>query len=98
MSKNSSQRNVTFAKIITVDDKEKHYFPCPICKKMLLVKYSKKSKPYCVCNDCGVQLFVRVKNGIDRLKNLICDEKLPNNPNEISNTLDYFNELKKRLE
>ena len=43
---------------------EKRYFPCPVCKKNKEVQMTKKGKPYLICNDCGIQLFVRGKNGI----------------------------------
>ena len=43
-------------------------FPCPICTAPLDVRLSKKDKPYVVCNDCGVQMFVRNAEGIDRFQ------------------------------
>lgn len=46
---------------------EKKVFPCPLCQKELEIKISKKQKPYCVCIDCGIQLFIRGKEGISRL-------------------------------
>ena len=60
---------------VTLERKEDEtsYFPCSVCFEMIEVRYTKKSKPkpYCVCNDCGAQLFVRGKKGIERFKNLI---------------------------
>ncbi len=47
---------------------KKKVFPCPLCQKGLEIKVSKKQKPYCVCIECGVQLFVRGKEGINRLE------------------------------
>ena len=47
---------------------KKDLFPCPVCKKDLDIRVSKKQKPYCVCQDCGVQLFVRGKRGISRFE------------------------------
>jgi len=41
-------------------------FRCPICGELLSVKRSKRDKPYIVCNECGVQMFVRYKKGIDK--------------------------------
>jgi len=32
---------------------------------------SQKQKPYCVCNDCGIQLFFRGRAGIKRLHTLL---------------------------
>ena len=46
---------------------KKKVFLCPLCQKELEIKVSKKQKPYCVCLDCGIQLFVRGKEGINRL-------------------------------
>ena len=47
------------------------YFSCPICEKMLPVKRDRNRKPYCTCNDCGLQLFVRGKKGKRRLSVLL---------------------------
>ncbi|MFQ5876058.1 MAG: hypothetical protein ACE5JL_19970, partial [Dehalococcoidia bacterium] len=43
-------------------------FPCPLCGSRREVKETKKGKPYLVCDHCGVQLFVRYKEGIVRLR------------------------------
>ena len=45
-------------------------FPCPLCTIGLEVRESKKDKPYVVCNSCGVQLFVRLPQGISRFREL----------------------------
>ena len=42
-------------------------FPCPICNRDLNVRLSKKNKPYVICDICGVQLFIRKKQGINIL-------------------------------
>ena len=55
--------NVTLG--VSSEDDIQH-FPCPVCFEMLEVKYTFKSKPYLTCNDCGVQLFVRGKEGIKK--------------------------------
>ena len=61
------QRNVT----LKPEKKKNEYnFPCPICKTLLIVKKSKKGKTYCVCNDCGIQLFVRGEKGINLLNKI----------------------------
>jgi len=41
-------------------------FRCPICEEWLIVKRSRRDKPYVVCNECGVQMFVRYEKGIDK--------------------------------
>jgi transcription elongation factor Elf1 len=54
--------------------KDKAY-PCPLCEQKTLIKVTNKDKygknkiPYIVCNDCGVQMFIRYDKGIERLKN-----------------------------
>jgi DNA-directed RNA polymerase subunit RPC12/RpoP len=45
-------------------------FPCPICGAGLPILPSITKKPYCTCNQCGVQLFVRGKAGIRRLREM----------------------------
>ncbi len=77
---------------------DKYYFPCPICRKMLLVEIAKNEKPYCKCNDCGVQLFVRGKKGMKMFANLIGKLRLQGDSKELISTLDHFNSLKNMLE
>jgi len=48
-------------------DKE---FPCPLCGAGLPILASKRKKPYFICNFCGVQIFVRGKAGIARLREM----------------------------
>jgi DNA-directed RNA polymerase subunit RPC12/RpoP len=48
----------------------KGFFPCPVCSDRLDVRESKKGKPYVVCNQCGVQMFVRNDAGIRDLQRL----------------------------
>jgi hypothetical protein len=45
-------------------------FPCPLCGAGLPILASKRQKPYFVCNHCGVQIFVRGKAGIARLRDM----------------------------
>lgn len=46
-------------------------FPCPLCTTGLDVRQSKKGKPYVVCDPCGVQVFVRLPQGIQRFEQLV---------------------------
>jgi hypothetical protein len=46
-------------------------FPCPLCGTGLQIRRSCKEKPYCVCNSCSLQLFIRGKTGIDRLRDIL---------------------------
>jgi len=41
--------------------------PCPLCEDRLEIRISKTGKPYIVCDDCGVQMFIRYPAGIERL-------------------------------
>jgi DNA-directed RNA polymerase subunit RPC12/RpoP len=47
------------------------FYPCFLCAKKLDLRISKSAKPYFVCDDCGVQIFVRRKKGIERLYRLL---------------------------
>lgn len=42
-------------------------YPCPICGELRELGISKKDKPYFCCNTCGVQVFIRGREGISRL-------------------------------
>ncbi len=44
---------------------------CFLCQRHLEVRTSKKNKPYLVCNDCGIQVFVRFEKGMKRLERLL---------------------------
>ena len=45
--------------------------PCFLCERKLEQRTSKNGKPYFVCDACGIQLFVRRKQGIEKLSQLI---------------------------
>ena len=45
--------------------------PCPLCQRQLRIRISKTGKPYIVCDDCGIQMFIRYPKGIERLKEVI---------------------------
>ena len=51
-------------------------FICPLCWNLCPVKNSKKDKPYYICVPCGVQVFIRGKDGISRLADLSTDKEL----------------------
>ena len=86
--------NVTLG--VTAEDSTE-YFPCPICFEMFEIKYDKNSKPYLQCNDCGVQLFVRGKEGIKKFKNLISDYNYKFKSQKLIELIDYFEKLEKKL-
>lgn len=41
----------------------------------LRLKISRKEKPYCMCLDCGIQIFFREQAGIKRLHQIIRSEE-----------------------
>ena len=69
-------------------------FPCPFCGAGLPILPTKKNKPYCTCNSCGVQLFVRGKNGIRRLRKMVDEGILISGSNEsVSHGINLLNRL-----
>ena len=50
-------------------------FPCPVCNMALRIKISQKQKPYCMCLECGIQIFFRGQVGIKRLHEMIRSEE-----------------------
>jgi len=73
------------------------YFPCPTCFEMLDLRYDKKSHPYFICDDCGMQLFIRGKKGIKKLKNLIPNYKNKVKSHKLIEIIDYIEELNAKL-
>jgi transcription elongation factor Elf1 len=49
----------------------KRMFPCPVCTEPRDVRETKKSKPYLICDPCGVQVFVRGPAGIGEFNRLL---------------------------
>jgi chaperonin cofactor prefoldin len=47
------------------------FLPCILCGNKLRKRSDKHEKPYFVCDPCGIQFFVRGKQGIERLDNLL---------------------------
>ena len=41
--------------------------PCWLCGYPVKVKFTKKDKPFLVCNNCGLQTFIRYKKAEDLL-------------------------------
>jgi len=73
-------------------------FPCPFCGAGLAILLTKRNKPYCTCNPCGVQIFVRGKNGIKRLRKMVNEGVLISATNESAsqgiNLLNRLEQLK----
>ena len=50
------------------------FLPCLLCGAKLEKRLDKKhSKPYFICNPCGIQLFIRREHGINLLNKLLRD-------------------------
>src|ERR1700680_2501033 len=64
--------NVTLLKKTGFEGKT---LPCQLCRKALEIRLSKNLKPYCVCNDCSIQIFFRGKTAIRRLWDLVNSQK-----------------------
>jgi DNA-directed RNA polymerase subunit RPC12/RpoP len=45
--------------------------PCFLCSQELRQRKDKNDKPYFVCDSCGMQIFVRGRQGIENLAQLI---------------------------
>jgi len=66
-SPDSTNVNVTLDPLGALYGQE---FPCPLCGAGLPIQRSKRGKPYCTCNLCGIQIFFRGKVGIARLRQM----------------------------
>jgi DNA-directed RNA polymerase subunit RPC12/RpoP len=49
------------------------FLPCVLCSRKLEMRMDKHHKPYFVCNQCGIQLFIRRQNGIVLLGKVLHD-------------------------
>ncbi len=49
--------------------------PCFLCSQELGQRKDKNQKPYFVCDPCGVQIFIRGRQGITNLSQLIATLK-----------------------
>ena len=83
---------------VTLRDSEAvGYFACPTCKKLRTVGLTKRQKPYFTCNDCGVQVFFRGKEGIRRFREMLGRAELAGNVRGLSPLLEYAAFLRRRL-
>lgn len=41
--------------------------PCWLCESIVEVRFSKKNRPYVICDNCGIQVFVRYGKAEDLL-------------------------------
>src|SRR5271169_4650578 len=81
------------------------FFPCPVCAVSLPIRIARTQKPYCVCIDCGIQIFVRGKTGIARLRAILEDKMLvtgawsgTNTPELLFNRIQHLKRRKSELE
>ena len=65
------------------------YLPCPTCKELRTVGLTKRQKPYFTCNDCGVQVFFRGKEGIRRMREMLGHGELSGNVRGLAPLLEY---------
>lgn len=75
-------------------------FPCPVCGSDLQLRLARTQKPYCHCDSCGIQLFFRGKNGIQRLRKLIASGVFTSGLSRATvlyNRLQQLKEQRKRL-
>jgi chaperonin cofactor prefoldin len=49
--------------------------PCFLCTHELRQRTDKNRKPYFICDPCGVQIFIRGRQGIENLSQLIATLK-----------------------
>jgi len=49
--------------------------PCFLCTKELSQRQDKNRKPYFICDPCGVQIFIRGRQGAENLSQLIATLK-----------------------
>ena len=95
-----AQRNV-----MEISDFAGKPFACPVCNTALQIKITLKKKPYCMCLDCGIQIFFRGQAGIQRLYEMIRSEEAvaaefdyPARAISIFNHLQHLKRQKKAFE
>lgn len=69
--------------------------PCPVCTEPLPVRVAKSKKPYFVCERCGLQLFVRRRDGISALGRLL--QQLEENGDRLSRGCAVAGEIQAAL-
>jgi DNA-directed RNA polymerase subunit RPC12/RpoP len=91
----SSNVNVTLdSSVDSLESLRGLEFPCPFCSAGLPLGLTIANKPYCTCNSCGVQIFVRGKKGIKRLQEMVDEGILISDSNEsVSHGISLLNRL-----
>lgn len=62
-----------------VNSGTKVMIPCWICDQEVEIKFTKKDKPYLICNNCGIQTFVRYGQAEDLLKQKVREYRKEDN-------------------
>ena len=86
-------------------DPENEELPCFLCGKTLEIRHTKRNKPYFICQNCGIQAFVRYDAGIKRLDELVQEldnyesahRKLLGSSFEVMSLISRLIELKDRF-
>lgn len=78
--------------------REKESYKCPICASLRIVKYSRRNKPYIICDECGMQLFVRGKKAEEYFKRYIITGDFEEEVFGMKSDAAYYESLKKELE
>ncbi len=71
-------------------------FPCPLCGSSLQIRVARTQKPYCHCDPCGIQLFFRGRNGIERLQKLVSSGALAEGSHRATVLYNRLEQLKKQ--
>ncbi len=95
----STQRYVTPRRAVRAK------LPCFLCSSDLEIRTDKNGKRYFICDDCGVQAFIRRKAGISRLAKLVRQLKkgkskttfLKKSSHEMGAVLAEIDELKRQI-
>ncbi len=87
--------NVTWGDSLSEDNPFRgRRFPCPLCGLALDIRISRRAKPYCHCDACGIQLFFRGKDGIKRLRDIVESEVLIGGKDSgVSDAITLYNRL-----
>ena len=85
--------NVTLADAGWFAGKE---FPCPVCGAIMPLRTARTGKPYCQCDPCGIQLFFRGKNGIQKLRRLLATEVFVSGASRATVLLNRLEQLKEQ--
>lgn len=80
------------------------HIPCFLCRDDLEIRKDKNGKRYFICDGCGVQAFVRRKQGISKLAKLVRqlkkrspEIKSPHAQFEFSAALNEIDQLQKQI-